>query len=48
VFNVLGRVPEQGEAFRFQGLDFRVDRVDGRRITTVSIVPVAPRAEDDE
>jgi CBS domain containing-hemolysin-like protein len=48
VFNVLGRVPEQGEAFRFQGLDFRVDRIDGRRITTVSIVPIAPRAEADE
>mgnify|MGYP003331628858 CR=1 FL=1 len=46
VFNVLGRVPEQGEAFRFQGLDFRVDRVDGRRITTVSIVPVPSAAED--
>ena len=45
VFNVLGRVPEQGEAFRFQGLDFRVDRVDGRRITTVSIVPVPSAAE---
>jgi CBS domain containing-hemolysin-like protein len=46
VFNVLGRVPEQGEAFRFQGLDFRVDRVDGRRITTVSIVPVPSASED--
>jgi CBS domain containing-hemolysin-like protein len=48
VFNVLGRVPEQGEAFRFQGLDFRVDRVDGRRITTVSIVPAPRAAGDDE
>lgn len=47
VFNVLGRVPEQGESFRFQGLDFRVDRIDGRRITTVSIVPVRPAPEDD-
>ncbi|MFM7272035.1 MAG: hemolysin family protein [Actinomycetes bacterium] len=46
VFNVLGRVPEQGEAFRFQGLDFRVDRVDGRRITTVSIVPAPSTPED--
>lgn len=45
VFNVLGRVPEQGEAFRFQGLDFRVDRVDGRRITTVSIVPAPSTPE---
>jgi CBS domain containing-hemolysin-like protein len=40
VFNLLGHVPESGESVRFQGLEFRTERVDGRRITSVTIVPV--------
>ena len=40
VFNLLGHVPEAGESVRFQGLEFRTERVDGRRITSVAIVPV--------
>jgi len=40
VFNLLGHVPEPGEAVRFKGLEFRTERVDGRRITSVTIVPV--------
>jgi len=40
VLNLLGHVPDVGETVRFQGLEFRTDRVDGRRITSVSITPV--------
>jgi hypothetical protein len=32
---------------RFQGLEFRAERVAGRRITSVLIVP-APRLEEDD
>ena len=39
VFNLLGHVPDAGESVRFQGLEFRTERVDGRRITSVAIVP---------
>ena len=47
VFNLLGHVPEADETVRFQGLEFRTERVDGRRIVLVSIVPV-PSEPDDE
>jgi CBS domain containing-hemolysin-like protein len=40
VFNLLGHVPDAGESVTFQGLEFRTERVDGRRITSVAIVPV--------
>ena len=46
VFNLLGHVPEAGETVRFQGLEFRTERVDGRRIASVVIRPVD--APDDE
>jgi CBS domain containing-hemolysin-like protein len=39
VFNLLGHVPETGETVRFQGLEFRAERVQGRRIRTVRITP---------
>jgi CBS domain containing-hemolysin-like protein len=42
VFNLLGHVPETGESVRFQGLEFRAERVDGRRIASVVVVPVEP------
>ena len=44
VFNLLGHVPDEGEAVRFQGLEFRTERVQGRRIVSVVItsVPVEP------
>ena len=31
VFNLLGHVPEEGESVSFQGLEFRTERVQGRR-----------------
>ncbi|MGH9026691.1 MAG: hemolysin family protein [Acidimicrobiia bacterium] len=37
VFNLLGHVPEQGESVCFQGIDFRTERVQGRRILSVLI-----------
>jgi CBS domain containing-hemolysin-like protein len=39
VFNLLGHVPEEGECVRFQGLEFRTERVKGRRIVSVHISP---------
>ena len=39
VFNLLGHVPEEGECVRFQGLEFRTERVQGRRIVSVQIRP---------
>ncbi len=47
VFNLLGHVPEVGESVRFQGLDFRTERVAGRRITSVLIMPVDEPIDDD-
>jgi CBS domain containing-hemolysin-like protein len=41
VFNLLGHVPDPGETVRFQGLEFRTEQVEGRRIVLVAIVPVA-------
>jgi CBS domain containing-hemolysin-like protein len=48
VFNLLGHVPEEGEAVRFQGLEFRTERVQGRRIALVRITRVAPTPDGDD
>jgi len=56
VFNLLGHVPEEGEAVRFQGLELRTERVQGRRIVSVQIRRVdrdlvqgkAARADDTD
>ncbi len=49
VFNLLGHVPEEGEAVGFQGLEFRTERVQGRRIVSVVITrtTAAPKDGDD-
>jgi putative hemolysin len=39
MFNLLGHVPVEGEAVEFSGLEFRAERVQGRRIVTVRITP---------
>jgi magnesium and cobalt exporter, CNNM family len=39
MFNLLGHVPVEGEAIDFQSLEFRAERVQGRRILTVRITP---------
>jgi CBS domain containing-hemolysin-like protein len=41
VFNLLGKVPDEGETVPFQGHEFRAARVQGQRILTVEIRPVA-------
>jgi CBS domain containing-hemolysin-like protein len=46
VFNLLGHVPEEGESVRFQGLEFRTERVKGRRIVSVQIRQVAGGAAE--
>jgi CBS domain containing-hemolysin-like protein len=47
VFNLLGHVPEPGETVRCQGLEFRTERVEGRRIAMIAIVPVETDEESD-
>jgi putative hemolysin len=39
MFNLLGHVPVEGETVEFAGLEFRAERVQGRRILTVRITP---------
>ncbi|HEX6310100.1 MAG TPA: hemolysin family protein [Acidimicrobiia bacterium] len=41
VFNLLGKVPDEGETVSFQGHEFRTERVQGQRIVSVQIRPVA-------
>jgi magnesium and cobalt exporter, CNNM family len=40
MFNLLGHVPVEGETVDFQGLQFRAERVQRRRILTVRITPM--------
>ncbi len=47
VFDLLGHVPVAGESVTVDGLRLVADRVDGRRIERVRIVPVAPPVEED-
>jgi CBS domain containing-hemolysin-like protein len=39
MFNLLGHVPVEGETVDFQGLEFRAERIQGRRIRVVRITP---------
>ncbi|HVW35109.1 MAG TPA: hemolysin family protein [Acidimicrobiia bacterium] len=39
MFNLLGHVPVEKEAVDFQGLEFRAERIQGRRIVMVRITP---------
>ena len=48
VFNLLGHVPEAGETVRFQGLEFRTERVEGRRIASVAIVPIPEKSDEGD
>jgi CBS domain containing-hemolysin-like protein len=47
VFNLLGHVPDEGETVRFQTLELRTERVQGRRIVSVVITRV-PDGDDSE
>jgi CBS domain containing-hemolysin-like protein len=49
ILNLLGHVPEEGEVVRFQELELRTERVQGRRIASVRISRITPaddRADD--
>ncbi len=46
ILNLLGHVPEEGETVRFQGLEFRTERVQGRRIASVRITRFADAESD--
>lgn len=45
VFNLLGKVPANGETVRFDELEFRADRVQGHRIVSVTITPSPDASE---
>ena len=42
ILNLLGHVPEEGEVVRFENLEFRTERVQGRRIGSVRITRLDP------
>jgi CBS domain containing-hemolysin-like protein len=51
VLDLFGKIPRQGEEVTFQGLRFRAEEVQGRRIAKVLISPGAgpePEGEDEE
>jgi putative hemolysin len=48
VFNLLGHVPDEGETVRFQDLEFRTERVQGRRIVSVRISHAPPTDADGD
>jgi CBS domain containing-hemolysin-like protein len=37
MFNLLGHVPVEGEAVCFDGIEFRAEKIQGRRIASVHI-----------
>ena len=45
VFGLAGRVPSVGECVRYDSIEFRTERVTGRRIQKVLVTRVAPSAE---
>jgi putative hemolysin len=49
VLDLFGKIPRQGEEVTFQGLRFRAEEVQGRRIAKVLITPApAPDADSEE
>ncbi len=47
VFNLLGKVPDEGETVRFKGLEFRTERVEGHRIASVLIARVEEESDSE-
>ncbi|MEO5839180.1 MAG: hemolysin family protein [Acidimicrobiales bacterium] len=45
IFNTLGHVPDVGETVDVDGYRFRVERLQGRRITRVRVTPLGDREE---
>ncbi|MGH2788642.1 MAG: hemolysin family protein [Actinomycetota bacterium] len=48
VFGLAGRVPEKGEIVRLDSLEFRTERVTGRRIQKVVITKLSSSSPEDE
>ena len=48
IFNTLGHVPSVGETVDVDGYRFRVERLQGRRITRVRVTPLRDREDDRE
>ncbi len=48
MFNLLGHVPVEGESVACQGIEFKAERIQGRRILTVHIEPPEPEPEPVE
>ncbi|MCJ7673417.1 MAG: hemolysin family protein, partial [Acidimicrobiia bacterium] len=48
VFNLQGHVPDEGESVGFQGLQFRTERVQGRRIVSVVITRAGAEPDVDD
>lgn len=48
VLAIAGRIPEEGESFQWGGLTLTVEKMDGRRISRVSIVEREVEGDDDE
>ena len=46
LLNLLGHVPDEGEVVRFEDLEFRAERVQGHRIVSVRITPLAAPSDD--
>lgn len=46
VFHLLGRAPEKGDEVSWEGIDFHVAGLDGRRITEVTVSFAEPPEED--
>ena len=46
ILNLLGHVPEEGEVVRFEQLELRTERVQGRRIVSVRITRLEPADVD--
>ncbi len=44
LYNLLGRVPEEGEEFEYEGMTFRIERLEGQRIAEV-VLTLAGREE---
>ena len=48
MFNLLGHVPIEGESVECQGIEFKAEKIEGRRILTVHIEPQEPDPEPVE
>jgi putative hemolysin len=47
LYNLLGRVPEEGEEFEHEGMNFRIETLEGQRIAEVVLtLPGSRKAEE--